>query len=86
MGLERPPWEPCWRLKVGESPPAGMSWASCLAPFSDNQGNVPAGRSPRFLGMLPGMFFLRLVSFTSCNYVPFPRKYSQGRFSETLSC
>lgn len=71
MGLERQLWEPFVRAEVGESPAARMSWASCLAPFSGDPENVPAGRSPRFLGMFPGVFFLRLVSFTSCNYVPF---------------
>lgn len=31
------------------------------------------------------MFFLRLVSFTSCNYVPFPRMFSQWLLLQKLS-
>ena len=36
-------------------------------------------------GCCPGMFFLRLVSFTSCNYVLFPHTFRWWRFSEKLS-
>lgn len=61
---------------MSHRPPLRTSWASCLAPLASNQGNVAAGKSPRFLGM----FFLRLVSFTSCNYVPSHASSVSGTF------
>lgn len=61
---------------MSHRPPSRTSWASCLAPLASNQGNVAAGKSPRFLGM----FFLRLVSFTSCNYVPSHASSVSGTF------
>lgn len=53
MGLERQLWEPFVRAEVGESPPSIKNVVGKLSgPFAGNQENVPAGRSPRFLGML----------------------------------
>ena len=44
---------------MSHQPPSRMLWASCLSPFAGNQENVPAGRSPYFLGMLSrNVFFL----------------------------
>lgn len=43
---------------MSHQPPSRMLWASCLSPFAGKQENVPAGRSPHFLGMLSRMFFL----------------------------
>lgn len=70
----------------GESPPSSKDASDTLSGLlASNQGSVPTGRSARFPGCCLGMSFLRLVSFTRCNYVPFPRECGKWHFSEKAS-
>lgn len=87
MGLETWLREPFVRAEVGESPPSIKNVVGKLSgPLRWQPGKRPRRKiSPFPRDVVLGCFFLRLVSFTSCNYVPFPRKLGQWRFLERPS-